>query len=110
MLYWQILAISVDIAMKMVLRYYHSLGDTSKKAPEVRLIVEKDVEKLVEKLDAKPFAKIINEHHSEISGVVMESIVQGAGGLRMYHPYFLKRVRELCNQFNIFKRSSTKLQ
>ncbi|CAI6378081.1 ALI_HP2_G0000010.mRNA.1.CDS.1 [Saccharomyces cerevisiae] len=31
----------------------------------------------------------------------MESIVQGAGGLRMYHPYFLKRVRELCNQFNI---------
>ncbi|CAI4556767.1 CCT_1a_G0025970.mRNA.1.CDS.1 [Saccharomyces cerevisiae] len=59
------------------------------KAPEVRFDCrEKDVEKLVEELDVKPFAEIIDKHHSEISGVVMESIVQGAGGLRMYHPYF----------------------
>ncbi|CAI6412293.1 CMF_HP2_G0006490.mRNA.1.CDS.1 [Saccharomyces cerevisiae] len=72
------------------------------KAPEVRFDCrEKDVEKLVEELDVKPFAEIIDKHHSEISGVVMESIVQGAGGLRMYHPYFLKRVRALCNDFNI---------
>ncbi|QID85338.1 hypothetical protein GRS66_007909 [Saccharomyces pastorianus] len=135
-------SISVDNAMKMALKYYHSMGDTSKKrfltikkgyhgdafgavsvcdhvnsrhgtyngflpenifckAPEVRFdCCEKDVRKLVEELDVKPFAEIINTHHSEVSGVVMESIVQGAGGLRMYHPY-LKRVRELCDELDI---------
>ena len=46
--------------------------------------------------------KIMDEHSHEVAALVMEPIVQGAGGMLIHPPGYLKRVRELCTQYNIF--------
>lgn len=48
-----------------------------------------------------PFKKAIETHDKEIAAVILEPIVQGAGGMRFYHPNFLRRVREYCDRFKV---------
>ncbi len=43
----------------------------------------------------------IKTHHKNIAAVIIEPIVQGAGGMRMYHPMFLKRLKQLCDKYDI---------
>lgn len=51
--------------------------------------------------DITPFAKMLDEHHSKIAAVILEPVVQGAGGMRIYHPLYLKRVRKLCDEYGV---------
>ncbi len=51
--------------------------------------------------DALALEETIAQHHNHIAALILEPIVQGAGGMRMYHPNYLKRCRELCDQYNI---------
>ena len=45
--------------------------------------------------------KIMEEHAAEIAGLVIEPLVQGAGGMIVQPPGFVRRVRELCDRYDI---------
>lgn len=49
----------------------------------------------------EPFKKAIENNHQDIIAVIMEPIVQGAGGMRIYHPEYLRQVRQLCTKFGV---------
>jgi adenosylmethionine---8-amino-7-oxononanoate aminotransferase len=48
--------------------------------------------------DFESLRSLVMEQPGNIAGIVMEPIVQGAGGMYFYHPTYLKRVRELCDE------------
>ena len=47
------------------------------------------------------FKTLITDNHQEIAAVILEPMVQNAGGIRFYHPEYLQRVRELCDEFDV---------
>ncbi len=51
--------------------------------------------------DMVGFARLMVAHRHEIAAVIIEPIVQGAGGMRMYHPEWLKRIRKMCDREGI---------
>ena len=46
---------------------------------------------------ADELAAIFARHEGEICALILEPLVQCAGGMRMYHPAYLRRAREICN-------------
>ncbi|MEI2627672.1 adenosylmethionine--8-amino-7-oxononanoate transaminase [Erwinia sp. OLMDLW33] len=51
--------------------------------------------------DADALEQLIVVHHQQIGAVILEPIVQGAGGMRFYHPRYLQRVRALCDRYSL---------
>ncbi|EIS5500455.1 adenosylmethionine--8-amino-7-oxononanoate transaminase [Salmonella enterica] len=51
--------------------------------------------------DIAPFARLMAAHRQEIAAVILEPIVQGAGGMRIYHPQWLRRIRHMCDREGI---------
>jgi adenosylmethionine-8-amino-7-oxononanoate aminotransferase len=41
------------------------------------------------------------EHHAELAAFIIEPLVQCAGGMGMYHPVYLSKVREICSQYEV---------
>ncbi|SCU85410.1 LAMI_0C11166g1_1 [Lachancea mirantina] len=53
------------------------------------------------KSDISDFQAKIESLHEELCAVILEPILQGAGGMRLYHPQFLIDVRKLCNKYHV---------
>ena len=114
-------SVAVEVALKMALQFntnrqskrdtvlalehaYH--GDTFK-AMEVgddedyhfAFDIKKGVVHIPTEIPAleDAFAK----YHDKLTCFIVEPLLQGAGGMRMYDISFLKRARELCNQYDV---------
>lgn len=118
-------SVAVEVALKMALQYFvnrgemektmvmsleHSYhGDTFKtmavgddedyhfvlkaygKSPNV-VHVKTEIEALEE---------AFKKYHSKLNCFIVEPLLQGAGGMKMYNIAFLKRARELCDKYNV---------
>ncbi|MDE7354473.1 MAG: adenosylmethionine--8-amino-7-oxononanoate transaminase [Acetatifactor sp.] len=118
-------SVAVEVALKMALQYYVNRGDWKRtkvlslthayhgdtfKTMEVgddedyHFILEaygekKDVIHIPTRIDAleEAFARC----HEELNCFIVEPLLQGAGGMRMYDISFLRRARELCDQYGV---------
>jgi len=45
--------------------------------------------------------KVLKENHNKIAAMILEPIVQGAGGMNIYEPEYLREARSLCDTFDV---------
>jgi adenosylmethionine---8-amino-7-oxononanoate aminotransferase len=51
--------------------------------------------------DIESFAAVLAEHHNRIAAAIFEPVVQNAGGMRFYHPDYVRQAKELCEKYNV---------
>lgn len=49
----------------------------------------------------KALEEVFLKYHQELAGFILEPVVQGAGGMRIYNPSYLQKARELCSKYDI---------
>ncbi|MDR6678552.1 adenosylmethionine--8-amino-7-oxononanoate transaminase [Pseudomonas oryzihabitans] len=45
--------------------------------------------------------RTLAEHHRSVAAVIVEPLIQGATGMRMYHPVYLRLLREACDRYGV---------
>ena len=118
-------SVAVEVALKMALQYYvnqnrmertkvlsltHAYhGDTFK---TMEVGVDEDYHFILEAYGPKQYVyhidtdipsleKSFQEHGHELNAFIVEPLLQGAGGMRMYDISFLQRARQLCDEYDV---------
>lgn len=51
--------------------------------------------------DIRELTELLSQHSAELAAVIVEPVVQGAGGMRFYSPQYLVKLRALCDEHNV---------
>ncbi len=118
-------SVAVEVALKMALQYYMNQGDRQRtmtlslthsyhgdtfKTMEVG--DDEDYHFVLEAFGEKKYVvnipteiqaleEAFEKYHDKLNCMLVEPLLQGAGGMRMYDVSFLKRARELCDQYGV---------
>lgn len=118
-------SVAVEVALKMALQYYMNRGENQR---TMVLALERayhgDTFKTMEIGDDEDYHFVLNaygkskhvvhipteipaleeafeKYHEQLNCFIVEPLLQGAGGMQMYDLSFLKRARQLCDQYGI---------
>jgi adenosylmethionine-8-amino-7-oxononanoate aminotransferase len=129
-------SVSVEVALKMALQYWHSVGRPKKQKlialrngyhgdtfgamslcdPVTGMhhlfgdVLPKNYfapaptcpfDEPCPEQDMIEITDILSQHHGEIAAIIVEPVVQGAGGMRFYSPDYLVKLRALCDAFDV---------
>ncbi len=47
------------------------------------------------------FKNLLSENHESLAAVILEPIVQGAGGMRIWNPQYLRRIQNMCKEYDV---------
>ncbi|MCW3789334.1 adenosylmethionine--8-amino-7-oxononanoate transaminase [Plebeiibacterium sediminum] len=70
----------------------------------IHFFIDQPTSRFDEELAKEDFISLTHlfkNHHKEMAAFILEPIVQGAGGMWFYSPDYLKKLRELCNKYNV---------
>ena len=118
-------SVAVEVALKMALQYYMNRGETQRTMVlSLEHAYHGDTFKTMETGDDEDYHFVLNaygpskhvvhipteigalelvfsQYHKRLNCFIVEPLLQGAGGMRMYDVSFLKRARELCDQYGV---------
>ena len=115
-------SVAVEVSLKMALQYYMNRGDKSRtKVLALEHAYHGDTFKAMEVGDDEDYhfafdkkegvvhipteipalEEAFAKYHDRLNCFIVEPLLQGAGGMRMYDISFLKRARELCDEYDV---------
>ncbi len=118
-------SVAVEVALKMALQFYVNRGETNRvKTLSLTHAYHGDTFKTMEVGDDEDYHFILEsygqnpnaihvdteisaleaafeKYHQDLNCFIVEPLLQGAGGMRMYDISFLQRARQLCDQYDV---------